>query len=322
MSWVERGARAREEAELFFLSCSLCDVLASPRSPDCYWSLLRLRAWFLLPAPAALTDAFVQSTEHDARRAEELLALDRIKTSFFANVSHELRTPLTLILGPLDDVLNSKDTLQPHDRERLITVQRHANRCVALSPSAARIELIRLCRLLNMVNTLLDFSRLEGGRFEVTYRPTLYAVFSLPAPLVLTRFASSIAAVTTDLASLFRAAIERGKIEFVVDCEEDPSDGRPVYLAAELWEKIVFNLIGNSFKYEEFLGQWEGGTWTDWALGTRWRVGSRFEFASAPRKLCCRSSILGMLEILSSCSGSLLIAMQVRDRGEGAWAHL
>lgn len=78
----------------------------------------------------------MQSTEHDARRAEELVALDRAKTSFFANCSHELRTPLTLILGPLDDVLNSKDTLQPQDRERLLTVRRHANRFVNSSVAA------------------------------------------------------------------------------------------------------------------------------------------------------------------------------------------
>jgi signal transduction histidine kinase len=55
--------------------------------------------------------------------------------------------------------------------------------------------------------------------------------------------------MTADLASLFRAAIERGKIEFIVDCEADPQEGRHIYLASELWEKIVFNLIGNAYKY-------------------------------------------------------------------------
>lgn len=57
--------------------------------------------------------------------------------------------------------------------------------------------------------------------------------------------------VTSDLVSLFRAAIERGKIELGVHCEADiPLDSsRAVYMAEELWEKVVFNLVGNAFKY-------------------------------------------------------------------------
>jgi signal transduction histidine kinase len=99
------------------------------------------------------------------------MALDRAKTSFFSNVSRaslllpiqtladvrwtadELRTPLTLILGPLDDVLSTrKDNLLREDRERLNTVNRHAK------------------RLLTMVNKLLDFSSLEGGRMNFKFR--------------------------------------------------------------------------------------------------------------------------------------------------------
>lgn len=79
-----------------------------------------------------------QMAESEAKRTEELVQLDRAKTVFFSNVSHELRTPLTLILGPLEDVLSNKHLAQD-DKDRLVTVQRHAN------------------RLLNMVNTLLDF---------------------------------------------------------------------------------------------------------------------------------------------------------------------
>lgn len=66
------------------------------------------------------------------------MQLDRAKTTWVANVSHELRTPLTLILGPIDDVLGTK-SLPAEDREKLVIVQRHGQ------------------RLLNMVNTLLDF---------------------------------------------------------------------------------------------------------------------------------------------------------------------
>lgn len=60
---------------------------------------------------------------------------------------------MTLVLGPLEDVLSNTEHLSPGNRERLVTVQRHAN------------------RLLQMVNKLLDFSSLEGGRMQVKYRP-------------------------------------------------------------------------------------------------------------------------------------------------------
>lgn len=146
------------------------------------------------------------SAEQDSIRAGELEALNRAKSSFFVNVSHELRTPLSLILGPLDDVLSSKESnLSTSEKESLVVVQRHAN------------------RLLNMVNTLLDFSRLEGGKMG-TFRPV------------------RLGSLTADLASLFRSAIERGKIEYVVDCVDDQTSGEPVYLVVEMWEKVVFNV--------------------------------------------------------------------------------
>ena len=69
-----------------------------------------------------------QNTEAEARRSAELLSLDRAKSSFFQNVSHELRTPLTLVLGPLADVLAHQEQLSTVNRNRLLTVQRHANR--------------------------------------------------------------------------------------------------------------------------------------------------------------------------------------------------
>ncbi|KAK4047297.1 hypothetical protein OIV83_005475 [Microbotryomycetes sp. JL201] len=135
------------------------------------------------------------------------------KTSFFNNVSHELRTPLTLILGPLEDVINSKDPAQADNREKLKLVQRHAN------------------RLLGLVNKLLDFSSLEGGRMQVKFRPV------------------QLGYITRDLATLFRDTVERNGLQFVVNCDDDPPDCMPMYTALDLWDKIVFNLIGNAVKY-------------------------------------------------------------------------
>ncbi|GAA5896575.1 hypothetical protein JCM8208_004237 [Rhodotorula glutinis] len=157
----------------------------------------------------------IEVAEEQARKSRELSELNDARQAFFANISHELRTPLTLILGPLEDVLSSKSaTLDAEDRDRLEVVQRNAH------------------RLLNMVNTLLDFSRLESGKMNTTYRPTL------------------LGPRTADLAALFRSAIERGGIEYKVEIDDDKwAKSSQFYLSDEMFEKIIFNLIGNAFKY-------------------------------------------------------------------------
>ncbi|MGH8325303.1 MAG: histidine kinase dimerization/phospho-acceptor domain-containing protein, partial [Steroidobacteraceae bacterium] len=91
--------------------------------------------------------------ENAERRARELDALDRAKTAFFSDVSHELRTPLTLLLEPLRQVLDCAQ-LEADDRELLSTARRAGT------------------RLRKLVNSLLEFSRIEGGRIEARYEPT------------------------------------------------------------------------------------------------------------------------------------------------------
>jgi signal transduction histidine kinase len=153
--------------------------------------------------------ANARAYEEERARAQALAAIDRAKTEFFGNVSHEFRTPLTLMLGPIEDLLNQIPATG-HTREVLDTVHRNG------------------LRLLRLVNTLLDFSRIEAGRVEAVYDPT------------------DLAALTADLASVFRSAIERGGLRFVVDCAPLPE---PVYVDAEMWEKIVLNLLSNAFKF-------------------------------------------------------------------------
>jgi PAS domain S-box-containing protein len=151
--------------------------------------------------------ANARAYEGERHRAEELAALDRAKTTFFSNVSHEFRTPLTLMLGPTEDALaNPEKTLRGRDLE---TVHRN--------------EL----RLLKLVNTLLDFSRLEAGRVTASYQPT------------------DLCAYTLELASIFRSAIEKAGLNYVVECAPLP---QPVYIDREMWEKIVLNLISNALK--------------------------------------------------------------------------
>ncbi|WP_434388009.1 ATP-binding protein [Melittangium boletus] len=163
----------------------------------------------LVAGHVATALASARAYQEERRRAEALAELDRAKTAFFSNISHEFRTPLTLILGPLDDLLASGQ-LGEDDKRELSIVQRNAG------------------RLLRLVNSLLDFSRLESGRARAFFESTDLALF------------------TADLASAFRSAAERAGLRWVVDC---PPLSAPVQVDREMWEKIVLNLLSNALKF-------------------------------------------------------------------------
>jgi PAS domain S-box-containing protein len=157
---------------------------------------------------SAISDA--KAYEDERRRAEALAEIDRAKTTFFGNVSHEFRTPLTLILGPIEDMLARGDASVTVQRDELQLVHRNS------------------LRLLKLVNTLLDFAQIEAERLRLAYEPV-----DLPT-------------LTADLASVFRAAIERAGLRLVVNC---PAFAEPVYVDRSMWEKIVLNLLSNAFKF-------------------------------------------------------------------------
>jgi len=154
----------------------------------------------------AIADA--KAYEEERKRAEALAQLDRAKTKFFSNVSHEFRTPLTLMLSPLEDALDAP------------------SRTLAGAPLEMTYR--NALRLLKLVNTLLDFSRIEAGRVQASFEPV------------------DLARLTSDLASVFRSAIERAGLTLTVACEPV---AEPVYVDRELWEKIVMNLLSNAFKF-------------------------------------------------------------------------
>ncbi|HVV82053.1 MAG TPA: ATP-binding protein [Kofleriaceae bacterium] len=170
---------------------------------------------------AALANA--RAYEQERRRAEALAELDRAKTTFFSNVSHELRTPLTLMLAPTEDLLDGAcGPVSRAQREQLDLVHRNEQ------------------RLLKLVNSLLDVARIEAGRSQASYEPT------------------DLAAFTRDLASAFRAAVERAGLWLRVTCEPT---GEPVHVDRGMWEKIVLNLLSNALKFT-----FEGGITVDLAV--------------------------------------------------------
>jgi len=162
----------------------------------------------LIAAQIASAVANARSLAEERRRAEALAEIDRAKSAFFSNVSHEFRTPLTLMMGPLEETLAS-DGLEDTLRDNLAVAHRNS------------------LRLLKLVNSLLDFSRIEAGRVQAQHAPT------------------DIGSLTAELASVFRSAIERTGIAFDVECEAVPD----VYVDRDMWEKIVFNLLSNALKH-------------------------------------------------------------------------
>ena len=163
----------------------------------------------LLVGQLAAGLANAQAYDAERRRAESLAELDRAKTAFFSNVSHEFRTPLTLMLGPLGGLLADPD-VAPAIHDELATIHRNG------------------LRLLKLVNTMLDFSRIEAGRTTAQFVPT------------------DLAQLTSDLTSVFRAAIDKAGLRLVVACAPV---GAPVWVDRDMWEKIVLNLISNAFKF-------------------------------------------------------------------------
>jgi signal transduction histidine kinase len=161
---------------------------------------------------SAMTNIVANAIAHESarKRAEALAEIDRAKIAFFSNVSHEFRTPLTLMLGPVEEELAEVEPLPKERYERLMTVHRNS------------------LRLLKLVNTLLDFSRIEAGRIQASFEPV------------------DLAAFTTDLASNFESAMHKAGLQFNFALAPLPE---PVYVDREMWEKIVLNLLSNALKH-------------------------------------------------------------------------
>ncbi|MGE0546259.1 MAG: ATP-binding protein [Kofleriaceae bacterium] len=197
--------------------------LASPEQSQAYGVIIfgvsphreldaSYRTFFELVA-AQVTSAVrnARSFEVERQRAEALAELDRAKTTFFSNVSHEFRTPLTLMLGPIEEELADRsEQLAPERRERLELIRRNG------------------LRLHKLVNTLLEFSRMEAGRTQAVFMPV------------------DLCALTSDLAASFRSVIESSGLQLIVECEPAAT---VAYVDPSLWEKIVLNLISNAFKF-------------------------------------------------------------------------
>jgi signal transduction histidine kinase len=145
----------------------------------------------LVAGQIASAIANAEAFEQERRRAEALTELDRAKTAFFSNVSHEFRTPLTLMLNPMEELLGEE---QPPQTRSLVAVA-HRNGL----------------RLLKLVNSLLDFSRVETGRIHTSFER------------------SDLPQLTKDIAKMFEPAMSKAGLRLKIDCKSLPSAGPSRY---------------------------------------------------------------------------------------------
>ncbi|MDB5697570.1 MAG: multi-sensor signal transduction histidine kinase [Alphaproteobacteria bacterium] len=156
----------------------------------------------------SITGAFVH--EQESARITALAELNKAKTRFFNDISHELRTPLTLMLGPLEEFINSAAGLTQEQQGNLSLSHRNGK------------------RLLKLVNDLLEFSRSETGHAQPSFEPV------------------DLSTETAAIARTFDWASRQMGIRLSIAC---PKLSEPIYVDREMWEKIVLNLVSNAFKY-------------------------------------------------------------------------
>ncbi|MEL6820128.1 MAG: hybrid sensor histidine kinase/response regulator transcription factor [Calditrichota bacterium] len=188
-----------------------------------WWQTGWAYAGFVLLALGALyllwrmqTQRFKLNSQLQMRsfEAEKLKELDTLKSRFFANISHEFRTPLTLILGPIDSLEQKQSDAA--STEQLGIMKRNA------------------IRLQQLINQLLDLSRLESEKMVLQIQP------------------GDLIGFLRGLVMSFASLAEQKKIKLLIDLP--PQTDTSYYFDADKIEKIITNLLSNAFKFTPELG--------------------------------------------------------------------
>ena len=141
-------------------------------------------------------------------QAEKLVEIDRMKSRFFANISHEFRTPLTLIKGPVEKLWEK--VTDDEGRHNLNLIR---NNCQ---------------RLMELINQLLDLSKLESRRMRLKVRK------------------EELVSMVRGMTMAFESLAELHNIELIVNA---PNEKVYVYVERRKFEMIISNLLSNAFKF-------------------------------------------------------------------------
>ena len=147
---------------------------------------------------------------------EKIEEVSQLKLRFFTNISHEFRTPLTLIMGLIERLRNPKYAASPGERNRYYD-KIHRNSQV----------------LLNLVNQLLDFRKVEQGKH------------------VLRVVKGNIGLYIQNLCENFNELARKKKIDYTFICENEIEG----WYDKDIIERIMFNLLSNAFKFTNTDGE-------------------------------------------------------------------
>lgn len=176
--------------------------------------ILKIRFNYLTSRNLKLELIVADRTRVIKEQAEKLEELDEIKTKFFTNVSHEFRTPLTLIIGYVQQIVDkNKDE---NITNELSILRRNSK------------------KLLELINQLLDFSKLSSGKMKLETMP--YNLVELIKSIMLT----------------FSPFADRKNISFTL---KTSSDEVVVYVDKEKFDKILTNIFSNAFKFTPEFGK-------------------------------------------------------------------
>lgn len=165
----------------------------------------KIRRQFEIEKEKREAKLLIENERQEARRMHEL---DMMKIKFFTNVSHEFRTPLSLIMAPVDKIL--KQTEAEEQRNQLQLINRNAK------------------RLLNMVNQLLDFRKMEVQELRLHAR------------------SGDIINFIKEMVYSFSDVAEKKHIRLVFDSE---IRNLIINFDHDKIERIIFNLLSNAFKF-------------------------------------------------------------------------
>lgn len=179
------------------------------------WRSLRLNRRTRLTLEHQNAEIHIQRNQIE-ELAEEARRSSEAKLRFFTNFSHELRTPLTLILGPLEDLLSSPAELTVSQRHDLQLMRRNTQ------------------RLLQLVNQLLDFRKIDVGKMAV--RAT----------------EGNLVSFLREIMDVFEKTAHKRSITFRFLPAEPVIS---LWFDGDILDKVFFNLLSNAFKYTPDGGQ-------------------------------------------------------------------